>query len=103
VGYSVGGCLTSIFVGVVGAYLGVWVARSLNLPLLLPLAIGEVTFPTVWSVIGAALFAAALGIHQTSASWTPTSLLIDSIELAAIALFRCFTDLVISVEVLMFV
>lgn len=71
VGYSVGGCLTSVFVGVVGAYIGVWVARSLDLPLILPLAIGEITFPLVWSVVGAALFAAALGLIRRAIAGRP--------------------------------
>lgn len=62
VGYSAGGCLVSIFVGVVGAYIGVWVARQLGLPIFLPLTIGDTTFPLVWSIIGAALFSAALGL-----------------------------------------
>ena len=31
-GYSVGGCLMSIVVGFIGAFLGLWFARTLNLP-----------------------------------------------------------------------
>jgi uncharacterized membrane protein YeaQ/YmgE (transglycosylase-associated protein family) len=32
VGYSVGGCLVSAFVGYVGALIGVWVARQFGHP-----------------------------------------------------------------------
>jgi uncharacterized membrane protein YeaQ/YmgE (transglycosylase-associated protein family) len=62
VGYTAGGCLTSIFVGIVGAYLGLWVARQFGLPEILPLAIGGTSFPIVWSIVGAALFSAVLGL-----------------------------------------
>lgn len=62
VGYTAGGCLTSMVVGIVGAYVGVWIARQLNLPLFLPLTIGDQSFPIIWSVIGSAIFSAALGL-----------------------------------------
>lgn len=62
VGYSTGGCLTSIVVGIIGAYLGLWVARQFGLPEILPLAIGGTTFPIVWSVIGSAILSAILGL-----------------------------------------
>jgi uncharacterized membrane protein YeaQ/YmgE (transglycosylase-associated protein family) len=62
VGYTAGGCLVSIFVGIVGAYLGVWVARQFNLPIFLPIAIGDTTFPLIWSIIGAAILSAILGL-----------------------------------------
>jgi uncharacterized membrane protein YeaQ/YmgE (transglycosylase-associated protein family) len=62
VGYSAGGCLISIFVGIVGAYLGVWIARQFGLPIFLPIDIGGTTFPLIWSIIGAAVFSAILGL-----------------------------------------
>ncbi len=43
-GYSRGGCLVSIALGFVGAVLGVWLARSLGLPELLPVHIGTTSF-----------------------------------------------------------
>jgi uncharacterized membrane protein YeaQ/YmgE (transglycosylase-associated protein family) len=71
VGYSTGGCLTSIAVGIIGAYLGAWIARALDLPLLVPLTLGEVTFPLVWSIIGSALFAAVLGLIRRAIAGRP--------------------------------
>lgn len=62
VGYSVGGCLSSIVIGIVGAYLGLWLAREFGLPELFSLNIGNRDFPILWSIIGAALFAAGLGL-----------------------------------------
>ena len=60
VGYSNGGCLVSIALGFVGALLGTWIARQAGLPEILNITLGERSFPIVWSIIGAALFAALL-------------------------------------------
>ncbi len=64
-GYSRGGCLVSIALGFIGALLGTWLARLLGLPELLTLAIGDQGFPIIWSVIGAALFVALLGLFTS--------------------------------------
>ena len=55
-GYTAGGCLTSIVVGFIGAYLGILMARSLGLPELFALQIGGQSFPIIWSIIGATVF-----------------------------------------------
>jgi len=55
VGISVGGCLVSAVVGFVGALIGLWLARELNLPEILAVRIGNQSFPVVWSIIGSAL------------------------------------------------
>ena len=60
VGYSRGGCLTSIVLGFIGALLGTWIARQLALPEFFTVQVGGQPFPIVWSVIGAALFAAVI-------------------------------------------
>jgi uncharacterized membrane protein YeaQ/YmgE (transglycosylase-associated protein family) len=62
VGYSVGGCLVSIVVGLIGAFLGMYVARSAGLPEPFPLTVAGHTFPILWSIIGSAIFAAVLGL-----------------------------------------
>ena len=62
VGYSVGGCLVSIVVGVIGAYLGLWVARQFGLPEIFAVNIGGQSFPILWSILGSAIFAAILGL-----------------------------------------
>ncbi len=61
-GYSYGGCLLATVVGFVGAWLGVWLARQLGLPVFLPVSIGSQSFPIIWSIIGSALLALALGL-----------------------------------------
>lgn len=65
-GYSTGGCLTSIAVGFIGALIGVWLARAMNLPVLFNLDIGGTTFPVLWSIIGAALFVAVISFISRS-------------------------------------
>jgi uncharacterized membrane protein YeaQ/YmgE (transglycosylase-associated protein family) len=62
VGYSTGGLLASIAVGVIGAYIGVWVAQEFNLPVFFAIQMGGKSFPIVWSIVGSAIFAAILGL-----------------------------------------
>ena len=61
-GFSRGGCLVSIALGFIGAIIGMWLARSLKLPELYMLNIGGTNFPIVWSIIGATLFVAVVGL-----------------------------------------
>lgn len=61
-GYELGGCLVSIVVGFVGAYIGIWLARELSLPEFLVFNIDGRAFPLIWSVIGSALFALVVGL-----------------------------------------
>ena len=61
-GYTRGGCLVSIALGFIGALLGTFLARKLGLPELLPVQIGGQSFPIIWSIIGAALFVAVIGL-----------------------------------------
>ena len=62
VGYSHGGCLVSIALGLVGALLGTGLAGALHLPELIAIPVGGMTFPIVWSIIGAALFVALINL-----------------------------------------
>ncbi|MGF1521185.1 MAG: GlsB/YeaQ/YmgE family stress response membrane protein [Leptolyngbyaceae cyanobacterium] len=63
VGYSRGGCLGSIVLGFIGALLGTWLARELQLPEFLVVNVGDgVVFPIVWSIIGSIIFVAALSL-----------------------------------------
>lgn len=61
-GFSYGGCIVSAVVGFIGAYLGMWLARQLGLPIFLPLTIGGETFPLIWSIIGSAILSVVLGL-----------------------------------------
>jgi uncharacterized membrane protein YeaQ/YmgE (transglycosylase-associated protein family) len=60
-GYSHGGCLVSIALGFIGAMLGWWLAKKLHLPEPIPVKIGEVSFPVVWSIVASAIFVAIIG------------------------------------------
>ena len=55
-GYDLGGCLVSIVVGFIGAYLGQWLAGKLGLPRLFEINIQGETFPVLWAIIGSAVF-----------------------------------------------
>jgi uncharacterized membrane protein YeaQ/YmgE (transglycosylase-associated protein family) len=55
-GYNLGGCLVSIIVGFIGAYLGLWLAGKMGLPRIFEITIEGKAFPVVWAIIGAALF-----------------------------------------------
>lgn len=65
-GYSRGGCLVSIALGFIGALIGMWLARMLGLPELIPVVIGGTSFPIIWSIIGAALFVAVITLITRS-------------------------------------
>ncbi len=55
-GYDLGGCLISIIVGFIGAYIGLWVAAKTGLPHFFTISIDGKPFPIIWAVIGSALF-----------------------------------------------
>ena len=61
-GYSRGGILVSIALGFIGALLGMWIARALNLPEPFMVQIEGTNFPVIWSIIGSALFVAVLSL-----------------------------------------
>src|SRR6266705_838113 len=55
-GYDLGGCLVSIVVGFIGAYIGMWLAGKFGLPRIFEISIEGKPFPVVWAVIGSAIF-----------------------------------------------
>jgi uncharacterized membrane protein YeaQ/YmgE (transglycosylase-associated protein family) len=61
-GYSFGGCLMSIIVGFIGAYLGVWLAGQLGLPEIFTVNIEGQSFPVVWGIVGSAILSLILGL-----------------------------------------
>ena len=65
-GYSRGGCLVSIALGFIGALIGIWLARMMGLPELIPVNIGGTNFPIIWAIIGSALFVAVIALITRS-------------------------------------
>ena len=61
-GYSHLGCLSSIALGFLGAWLGMWFAHQAHLPELYVLHVQNESFPIVWSVLGSAIFAYVMSI-----------------------------------------
>lgn len=55
-GYDLGGCLVSIIVGFIGAYIGMWIAGKMGLPHFFEISVDGKPFPIIWAVIGSAIF-----------------------------------------------
>ncbi len=72
VGYRGGGLLVTVALGFIGAVLGTWIARRMGLPEIFSLQLGDITFPIVWAIIGAALFAALVAITARGGGWSVT-------------------------------
>lgn len=68
-GYSFGGCLVSVIVGFVGAYIGVWLAGQLGLPEFFSIRIEGESFPVVWGIIGSAILSLILGLFTSRRRW----------------------------------
>ena len=63
-GYSHLGCFSSVAIGFIGALLGTYLSRKLNMPEFFALKVGAIRFPIVWSIVGATIFVAAIGIFR---------------------------------------
>jgi uncharacterized membrane protein YeaQ/YmgE (transglycosylase-associated protein family) len=61
-GFSRGGCLVSVVLGFVGAFVGLWIARQFGLPPIFVIQVEGEPFPVVWAMIGAAVISAVLGL-----------------------------------------
>lgn len=61
-GFSRGGCIISIVVGFIGAIIGTWLARELQLPDPLIITIRGATYNLLWTIIGAVIFTALLSL-----------------------------------------
>jgi uncharacterized membrane protein YeaQ/YmgE (transglycosylase-associated protein family) len=59
-----GGVLVSIAIGFIGALIGMWLSGALGLREMFAVNIGGKTFPIVWSIIGATLFVALIGLFR---------------------------------------
>lgn len=55
-GFDLGGCLVSIVVGFIGAYIGLWIAQKMGLPDFFTINIQGKPFPVIWAIIGSAVF-----------------------------------------------
>jgi uncharacterized membrane protein YeaQ/YmgE (transglycosylase-associated protein family) len=64
VGYSLGGCVVSSVVGLVGALLGYWIASRFGLPLIFTLNIDGQQFPVIWAIIGSVLLVAIISLFS---------------------------------------
>ncbi len=58
VGFTRGGCLAALIVGIVGALIGQWLATLLHMPAIFVVAGVDI----VWTVIGSAILAALMAL-----------------------------------------
>jgi uncharacterized membrane protein YeaQ/YmgE (transglycosylase-associated protein family) len=61
-GFSRGGCIISIVVGFIGAIIGTWLARELQLPDPFMITIRGTSYNILWTIIGAVIFTALLSL-----------------------------------------
>ena len=66
VGSPQGGILVAIALGFIGALIGMWLSRKLELPEVVALDIGSTRFPIVWSIAGSAIFVGIISLLSRS-------------------------------------
>jgi uncharacterized membrane protein YeaQ/YmgE (transglycosylase-associated protein family) len=69
-GYDLGGCLVSIVVGFIGAYIGMWMAAKFGLPEPFAVKVGGKVFPILWSVVGSAILTFIVALIRKGISGT---------------------------------
>ena len=63
-GYDLGGCLVSIIVGFIGAYIGLWVAGKMGLPHFFEISVDGKPFPVIWAIIGSIIFTFIIALFR---------------------------------------
>ncbi len=64
VGFSPGGFVVSIVVGIIGAYLGTLIAGALNLPRFFAVTIGGRSIEIVWAILGSILLLLVISLFR---------------------------------------
>jgi len=67
-GYDLGGCLVSIVVGFIGAYIGLWMAAKMGWPRLFEVNIEGKPFPILWAIIGSIVFTLIMALLRRAIS-----------------------------------
>jgi uncharacterized membrane protein YeaQ/YmgE (transglycosylase-associated protein family) len=63
-GHDLGGCLVSIIVGFIGAYIGLWVAGKMGLPHFFEISVDGKPFPVIWAIIGSIIFTFIIALFR---------------------------------------
>lgn len=61
-GFSPGGFLVAVLIGLIGAYLGTWLAAQLHLQPILTININGHVFPLAWAIIGSLVLVGVLSL-----------------------------------------
>ena len=64
VGFSPGGFVVSIIIGVIGAYLGTVIAAALNLPRFLSIQVGDQSREIIWAILGSILLLLIISLFR---------------------------------------
>jgi uncharacterized membrane protein YeaQ/YmgE (transglycosylase-associated protein family) len=64
VGFSPGGCVVSIIVGVIGAYLGTILGNYLNLPRFFTITIGGQSIEIMWAILGSIVLLLVISVMR---------------------------------------
>ncbi len=70
-GYDLGGCLVSIVVGFIGAYIGLWIAGRMGLPDFFTIQVEGKPFPIIWAIIGSAIFTFIIALLRRAFTGRP--------------------------------
>jgi uncharacterized membrane protein YeaQ/YmgE (transglycosylase-associated protein family) len=73
VGYSAGGFFTSAALGIVGAFIGRWIAAVLHLPSIFVVSVEGVPIEVVWSVVGASLLLGLVALFRRRTTYVRSS------------------------------
>ena len=66
VGFSPGGFVVSIIIGVIGAYLGHLLAESLDLPQFLTVRVGNQPIEIIWAILGSIVLLLVISLFRSS-------------------------------------
>jgi uncharacterized membrane protein YeaQ/YmgE (transglycosylase-associated protein family) len=62
VGFTNGSGFFSIALGFIGALIGTWLARKMDLPEIFIINVGKYAIPLVWAILGAVVFTTTLNL-----------------------------------------
>ena len=66
VGFSPGGCLVAMGVGLIGAFVGSWVANRFGFPQVLVLDLEGGSLDVIWTILGSMIFLIPVGLIRAA-------------------------------------
>ncbi len=66
VGFTAGGCLVSVGVGLIGAFVGRWIAARFGFPAVLVIGVQGAGVDVVWTIVGAIVFLIPMALIRSA-------------------------------------